>query len=92
MGDRSCPVILTGSLCTGKLSCHDPGERCDSHQGPHMQERRCALGNRKGQEILSAPSRAEDASHQHPPGLSLSVGQAAVSFSAEDTESRDPGC
>lgn len=80
MGDRSCPVILTGPLCTGKLSCHDPGERCDSHQGPHMQERRCALRNRKGQERLSAPSRAEDADHQHPPSLSLSVGQTAVSI------------
>lgn len=87
VGDRSCPVILTGSLCTGKLSCHDPGERCDSHQGPHMQERRCALWNRKGQERLSASSRAEDAGHQHPPGLSLSMGQAAVSFSVEDTGS-----
>lgn len=59
MGNRSCPVILTGSLCAGKLSGHNPGECCDSHQGPHVQERCCALGYRKGQERLLAPSLAQ---------------------------------
>lgn len=40
---RSCPVVLTGPLCAGELSRHDPGEGSDGSQGPYVQERCCAL-------------------------------------------------
>lgn len=78
VGNRSFSVVLTGPLCAGELSCHDPGECSDGSQGPHVQERRCTLVCGKGQGPLT-PGNSRPFGHPHPDGPSLFMGQATLS-------------
>lgn len=57
--------VLTGPLCTGELSCYDPGECSDGHQSPYVQEWCCALCVRRGRRDLGLKDRSRLSGHQH---------------------------
>lgn len=76
--------ILTGPLCTGELSCYDPGEGSDGHQGSYVQERRCALCVRRGRRDRGLKDRSRLSGHQHAADcLYLQDRQSCLHLSAE---------
>lgn len=76
--------ILTRPLCTGELSCYDPGECSDGHQGPYVQEWSCALCVRRGRRDRGLKDRSRLSGHQHAADcLYLQDRQSCLHLSAE---------
>lgn len=69
-------AVLTGPLCTGELSSHDPGERSDGSQGPHVQKWCCALCVGRERRALGLPDMPKPSSCQRSdsPPLTHKVG------------------
>lgn len=86
MGGDPLQGILTGPLCTGKLSCYNPGECSDGHQGPYVQEWCRALCVRRGRRDQGLKSRSRLSGHQHAADcLCLQDRQSCLHLSAKSS-------